>query len=226
VFTKIKETAMVLSEDLVASNSLFETIYGESFQTLYFLSSSRLMFKGLYQIKQPYTCFFYPGSIIQDGDVSFTRETFLHVDCPKDFLSDDLIPYIRMKAFEKIAPLHDDQALNTLQMTKLYGFQTSNDLLTQSSKDSKENSLKNIALLTLLPYENDVKEWLSQQNVYADHLRYVFQIALLNFPLNEEKSLSSQNHELILEMATFRPGIYLVSITHQTNTVTKLIQVK
>lgn len=42
----------------------------------------------------------------------------------------------------------------------------------------------------------------------------------------EEKSLSSQNHELIFEMATFRPGIYLVNVTHKSNTVTKLIQVK
>ena len=191
VFTKIKETVLELSEDLVASNSLFETIYAESFHTLYFLSSSRLMFKGLYQFKKSYTFYFYPGSIIQDGDVSYSVQTCVKVECPKDMLSDDLIPYIRMRAYEKLAPLHDDKALNTLQMLKLYGCQSATDLLSKSSKDSKQQILKTMTFLTLLPYENNVKEWLSQQKVHADDLRYLIELALLNFPLHEEESLFS-----------------------------------
>jgi hypothetical protein len=189
VFTKIKETNMELSEDLVASNSLFETIYVESFHNLYFLKSSRLMFRGLYRFKKSYILYFYPGSIIQDGDFSFEIKTFLKVDCPKDMLSDDLISYIRMKAFEKMAPLDDDQSFNILQIAKLYGFQKSNDLLVKPSNDGKQNTFKNIVLLSLLPYENNVKDFLAQQKLYKDHLRYLVESALLTFPLHEEDSL-------------------------------------
>jgi hypothetical protein len=191
VFVKIKEKNIDLNENLVASNRFFESIYGEAFQSIYFLETSRLMFKGSYQFKQPYTFYLYPGVIIQDGDFSFTIQTFLKIECTKEMLSDDLILYIRMKSFEKLAPLNDDQSFNAIQLSRLFGIRNVNDLLLKDPNVAFESTLKTAVRLLLLPYENQVKEFLKLHPKQQNELQYLIEIMILNFPLDKESTLFS-----------------------------------
>lgn len=190
VFVKIKEKNIELSENLVASNRFFESIYSESFQNIYFLNTSILMFKGSYQLKQPYTFYFYPGAVIQEGDFSIKIQSFLKIESPKDILSDDLIAHIRMKSLEKIAPLNDDFSFNVIQIAKLCGVPSSQDFLVKSP-NNENNNLKKVALLSLLPYENEVKEYFTSQPTHFVQLRSMIESALLTFPLHEHSSLFS-----------------------------------